>query len=115
MDIHSKNQDILKELFSQMKEEELPTSFRFDVMQQIAREASLAKKRNERWGILAAVLASLVMIGLAIGVCYYIRLPEIKIPPISIPVLSFYLYIGALTLLLLLADYKLRRLLRKDE
>ena len=37
MDSNKKNPDILENLFRQMPEEELPASFRLNVMQQIAK------------------------------------------------------------------------------
>ena len=53
--------DILKNLFSRMPEEELPGSFRANVMQQILAEAERIHKRNERWGWIAVISASLLM------------------------------------------------------
>ena len=47
MDSNKKNPDILESLFRQMPEEELPASFRLNVMQQIAKETVKVKKRNE--------------------------------------------------------------------
>ena len=40
--------DILKDLFSRMQEEELPVSFRANMMQQIMAEAERIRKRDER-------------------------------------------------------------------
>lgn len=41
--------DILKDLFSRMPEEELPASFRANAIRQIMAEAERIRKRNERW------------------------------------------------------------------
>ena len=41
--------DILKDLFSRMPEEELPASFRANAMRQIMAEAERIRKRNERF------------------------------------------------------------------
>lgn len=114
----NKNQihtDPLKSLFGQLPEDELPAAFQFNVMQQIMAEAVKAKKRSERMGILAAILASLVMVALGVLVFVFIGLPKISIPRLDLSVCSFYMYVGILTLFLLFVDYKLRRVFHKDE
>ena len=93
--------DLLGDLFKRIPEEELPASFRSNVMRQIMLESAKAKKRDERFSLLAAIVASLIMIS------------KIAVPTISTSALAFYLYIGAITLILLLADYKLRNLFHK--
>ena len=103
--------DLLGDLFKRIPEEELPASFRSNVMRQIMLES--AKKRDERFSLLAAIVASLIMISLAIVSFVYMEIPKIAIPTISTSALAFYLYIGAITLILLLADYKLRNLFHK--
>ena len=102
--------DLLGDLFKRIPEEELPASFRSNVMRQIMLESAKAKKRDERFSLLAAIVASLIMISLAIVSFVYMK---IAIPTISTSALAFYLYIGAITLILLLADYKLRNLFHK--
>jgi len=101
--------DLLGDLFKRIPEEELPASFRSNVMRQIMLESAKAKKRDERFSLLAAIVASLIMISLAIVSFVYMEIPKIAIPTISTSALAFYLYIGAITLILLLADYKLRK------
>lgn len=101
-------------LFRQLPEKELPADFRFNVMQQVMKEAAKQQKRNERIGILLIILASLLMVALAVATLLYIDLPRIRIPPVDPAGLHFYLYIGGLTLLLLWGDHKLRQLFRKD-
>ena len=59
--------DILKDLFSRMPEEELPASFRANAIRQIMAEAERIRKRNERWGWIAVIAASLLMVGIAIA------------------------------------------------
>ena len=98
--------DLLGDLFKRIPEEELPASFRSNVMRQIMLESAKAKKRDERFSLLAAIVASLIMISLAIVSFVYMEIPKIAIPTISTSALAFYLYIGAITLILLLADYK---------
>ncbi|WP_075559013.1 hypothetical protein [Parabacteroides timonensis] len=121
MDTHKDNPDILEKLFSQLPEEELPASFRLNVMQQITSEAAKVQKRNERFGLAAVVIASLGMLGMAIAlILYYIGLPEtaeiqIRWPQIDTGIFSFYFYIGILALLLLFLDYRLRKLFHKGK
>ena len=116
MDNKKKDSDILENLFRQMQEEELPVSFRVNVMQQIAHETDRSRKRNEWLGLTAIITASLGILAMAIAfIFYYIRLPEITWPEIDLSVFSFYFYIGILTLILLFLDYKLRKAFHKDE
>lgn len=122
MDEQTKNpEDILANLLRQLPEEELPASFRLNVMQQISRETVKVRRRNEWWGWAAVIAASLGMLGIAAGsLFYYMGMPEISCPKITwtaihLPIYSFYLYIGLLTLVLLFLDYKFRKVLRKDE
>lgn len=46
--------DLLGDLFKRIPEEELPASFRSNVMRQIMLESAKAKKRDERFSLLAA-------------------------------------------------------------
>ena len=96
--------DLLGDLFKRIPEEELPASFRSNVMRQIMLESAKAKKRDERFSLLAAIVASLIMISLAIVSFVYMEIPKIAVPTISTSALAFYLYIGAITLILLLAE-----------
>ena len=112
MDSNKKNPDILESLFRQMPEEELPASFRLNVMQQIAKETVKVKKRNEWFGLAAVIVASLGILGMDFP---QIPVPKITWPKIDLPIFSFYFYIGILTLFLLFLDYKLRKVFRKDE
>lgn len=107
--------DLLKELFSRMPEEELPVSFRDNMMQQIMAEAERVRKRNERWGWIAVIAASLLMIGIAIASFLYMGIPRISIQLPDMSTLPFYSYIGMLTLILLGADYKFRQLFKKRQ
>lgn len=117
MDNRQQHPDNLETLFRQLPEKELPAAFHFHVMQQIRQEAARQHKRNERIGLLLVALASAFMAGLAVLALFYLDLPRLHIPPVSFnpATLSFYLYISALTLLLLAADYALRRKFHKDE
>lgn len=107
--------DILKDLFSRMPEEELPASFRANVMRQIMAEAERIHKRNERWGWVAVVAASLLMIGIAIASFLYMGIPKISVSIPDMSALPFYVYIGMLTLILLGADYKFRQIFKRRQ
>ncbi len=107
--------DILKDLFSRMPEEELPGSFRANVMQQILAEAERIHKRNERWGWIAVISASLLMVGLAVGAFFYMDMPKISVSLPHLSSLPFYVYIGILTFILLGADYKFRQIFKKKQ
>ena len=107
--------DILKDLFSRMPEEELPASFRANAMRQIMAEAERIRKRNERWGWIAVIAASLLMIGIAIASFLYMNIPPISVQIPNMSTLPFYAYIGMLALILLGADYKFRQLFKRRQ
>ena len=107
--------DILKDLFSQMPEEELPASFRANAMRQIMAEAERIRKRNERWGWIAVIAASLLMVGIAIASFLYMNIPPISVQIPNMSTLPFYAYIGMLALILLGADYKLRQIFERRQ
>lgn len=115
MDSNKKKPDILENIFRQMPEEELPVSFRLNLMQQITKEAAKVRKRNEWFGLAAVIAASLLMLAIAAVSFFYMELPKISWPKINLSAFSFYFYIGILSLLLLFVDYKLRKAFRKDE
>ena len=105
--------DILKDLFSQMPEEELPASFRANAMRQIMAEAE--RIRKERWGWIAVIAASLLMVGIAIASFLYMNIPPISVQIPNMSTLPFYAYIGMLALILLGADYKLRQIFERRQ
>ncbi len=107
--------DILKDLFSRMQEEELPVSFRANMMQQIMAEAERIRKRDERKGWIAVIATSLLMIGTAITSFLYMGIPEISVPMPNMSTLPFYAYIGMLALILLGADYKFRQIFKRRQ
>jgi hypothetical protein len=109
MNKEAEKKDSLKELFNRTPVEELPVDFREKVMQRIYTEAAKTKKRNERFGLLLVITASLFIIVLAVGSLIYLDLPKTEWLLRDLPSMPFYLYIGALALLLLLGDYKLRK------
>ena len=107
--------DILKDLFSRMPEEELPASFRANAMRQIMAEAERIRKRNERWGWIAVIAASLLMVGIAIASFPYMNISPISVQIPNMSTLPFYAYIGILALILLGADYKFRQLFKRRQ
>ena len=109
--MNKERENILKDLFDRMPREEAPVNFRQKVMQQICAEAVRIKKRNERFGLLSIIAASLLIIVMATASIIYLGLPKIEWT--SLPSIPFYLYIGALALLLLFGDYKLRKSYKK--
>ena len=107
--------DILKDLFSRMPEEELPASFRANAMRQIMAEAERIRKRNERWGWIAVIAASLLMVCIAIASFLYMNISPISVQIPNMSTLPFYAYIGMLALILLGADYKFRQLFKRRQ
>lgn len=105
--------DILKDLFSRMPEEELPASFRTNVMKQIMAEAERKRKLGERWGWIAVIAASLLMI--AIASFLYMGIPKISVQIPDMSAFPFYAYIGMLALILLGADYKFRQIYKRRQ
>ena len=107
--------DILKDLFSRMPEEELPASFRANAIRQIMAEAERIRKRNERWGWIAVIAASLLMVVIAIASFLYMNISPISVQIPNMSTLPFYAYIGMLALILLGADYKFRQLFKRRQ
>lgn len=107
--------DLLKDLFSHMAEEELPVSFRTNVMQQIRKEAVRMQNRRKRLEWVALIGAVSILVAFAGLVLVYAEVPKIEISMPRFSDMSFYIYIGALTLVLLGADYKLRQLFKKKQ
>ena len=107
--------DILKDLFSRMPEEELPASFRANAIRQIMAEAERIRKRNERWGWIAVIAAALLMVGIAIASFLYMSISPISVQIPNMSTLPFYAYIGMLALILLGADYKFRQLFKRRQ
>ena len=107
--------DILKDLFSRMPEEELPASFRANAIRQIMAEAERIRKRNERWGWIAVIADSLHMIGIAIASLLYMGITKISVQIPDMSAFPFYAYIGMLALILLGADYKFRQIYKRRQ
>ncbi|MDR2496139.1 MAG: hypothetical protein LBD21_03340 [Tannerellaceae bacterium] len=106
----------LKRLLKRLPEPELPASFRENIMHRILAEAERSKKRSERIGWLLVSLASLSFVGL--GAAALIRInrispAEFDMLALSLPSMPFYLYIGALALVLLGMDHIFVKAYRK--
>ncbi|GHT30972.1 hypothetical protein AGMMS49574_11900 [Bacteroidia bacterium] len=111
--MNTNENDWLKGLFSRLPGEEPSASFREDMMKRIMAEAIRIKKRNERLGWLSVILASLVIVGLAIASLIYTGIPKITIRIPDLTTLSFYLFIGSLALILLTLDHYFRQAYKK--
>jgi hypothetical protein len=105
----TEGQDILKTMFGQLPEEALSPAFLPAMMQRIQAESVRMRKRNERLRIVGLAAASAAIAGLAVAILVYIDMPQIRIDFSSISFPPVYLYIGALTLILLLADSLFRQ------
>jgi hypothetical protein len=103
------DKDWLKTLFGRLPEEELPASFREDLMARILKETAKRKKRAEIAGLVMIILASAGIMGVAVGALLYAGLPRIAWRMPELVTWPFYSYIGALVLLLLGIDYCIRQ------
>jgi hypothetical protein len=105
--------DRLKGLFERLPEEELPASFRDDMMKRILAESARAGKRSEWAGLIPVILASLAILGLAVGALIYAGVPHFAWRMPVLAGLPFYSHIGGLILVLLGLDGWFRRVYRK--
>jgi hypothetical protein len=106
----------LKSLFKRLPEPELPPSFRDNIMRQIIAETERKKKRSERIGWILVAVASLSFVALAAAALLRIDRvspTEFEMPALNLPSMPFYLYIGALALLLLGMDHFFVKAYRK--
>ena len=108
--IQQQGKDALEQLFMQLPEERLPIDFRAKLMREVICQATAQRKRNERLGWLALILASIALIALAVGSLLYLDFSWPHFELFKGDSYPFYGSIGVLALLLLLADYKLRQL-----
>ena len=105
------NDDILKTLIQQLPEEPLPENFNDRLMKKLSDEKIQRTKRNERITIVAITIVSMVMIAMAAFIFKYLDI-ELEYP--NFEMVPFYAFIGTLALLLLIMDYKLRRIFMKE-
>lgn len=109
MNKETRNDDVLRSMFRQLPEAELPPSFRDDMMKRVVEEAARVKKRNERLSLLAVILASAGMLALAVLAFIHLDIPRIDVRVPDLSAVPFYIYIGILSFLLLLGDYLMRK------
>ncbi|MDD4516384.1 hypothetical protein [Massilibacteroides sp.] len=104
-----RNNDVLRELFSRLPEKQLPDNFRVSMMQKIKQEAVCQEKQEERKGLLITISIAAIILILGILALSFLKISprEFRIPDFS--TVPFYLYIGGLVSLLLIADYKFRK------
>ena len=102
-----KHDDILRTLIEQLPDEQLPDNFNDRLMKKLSDEKIRRNKRNERITIAIISTVSAAMIAMVVFVFIYL---EIKI---NLEIVPFYAFIGTLGLVLLIADYKLRKVFKK--
>ncbi len=108
--IPQQGKDSWEQLFAQLPQERLPIDFRAKLMREVIHQEAARRKRNERLGWLALILASCALIALAAATLVYLNFAWPQFELFRGESFPFYGSIGVLALLLLLADYKLRRL-----
>jgi hypothetical protein len=115
--------DILKRLFSELSDEQLPINLNFRIMEKIESEAVLKEKRRRIYNIIGYVFCGLIMTGLCAFAWIYMgfsfEMPTIKhfehslsmpdFEDLKSPSFIFYFFIGALVFFLLVADSMFRR------
>ena len=123
-----KNEDRWKDLFRKLPAEQLPEGFRGHLMERVRKEALRMQRRKERVGLFAVILGALcmLMVGLA-GIYVFIEYTNTEAVPIDFGMTgyvvsflnstygSFFVYIGGLALLLLMADAWFRKLYFKHK
>lgn len=126
MQMYTKENDVLKGLFEKVPTEQLPEGFREQLMQHVRKEAVRIQRRKEQVGLLAVIMGAICM--LLIGIAgIYVYLSNVgqasglfdSQPLGYVTILQessygiFFVWIGALSLFLLMADFWLRRLFFK--
>ena len=117
-----KEEDVLKRLFSQMPLEKPSPNFQKKLMIRIEAEAIRKEKRQERIGSIIASVTSALLIGLTcLAFSYFENFPTFADLSVELPTMEretgvFYVMIGVISLVLLIADDLIRcRLQRKKE
>lgn len=101
--------DLLQTLFRRLPEEKLPSAFQQEMMVRIWKEAKRTRRRNKIILISAYAFALTLFAGLTIATYIYLEIPKIKVELPRISVDSFYIFLGVISIVLLLADYLFRR------
>jgi TRAP-type C4-dicarboxylate transport system permease small subunit len=111
--------NILKRLFSELSDEQLPIDLNFGIMEKIESEVVLREKRRKIYNVIGYVFSGLIMIALCVFTWIYMGLsfkaPDIKLlsmpdfEALKSPSFRFSFFIGALAFFLLVADSMFRR------
>lgn len=101
--------DLLQTLFRRLPEEKLPSAFQQEMMVRIWKEAKRTRRRNKIILISAYAFALTLFAGLTIATYIYLEIPKIKVELPRVSVDSFYIFLGVISIVLLLADYLFRR------
>lgn len=109
MNRKDKEKDILREMFSQLPDKKLPDSFRETMMKQVMKEAVRMKTREERLGLLITILIAFVFLILGGVTLLILEVPRLELKMPDLTNLPFFVYIGTLVFLLLVADNVLRK------
>lgn len=109
MNTNQKEDDFLRILFHRLPEEKLPSTFHQEMMMRIRKEAKRTRRKNKILLISAYTFALALFAGLTIATYIYLEIPKIEIEIPRISVSSFYIFLGVISIVLLLADYLFRR------
>jgi hypothetical protein len=123
----TEDKDVMRNLFAQLHDEQLPRDFNLKVMEKIRLEAARKERMAGLQAVIGYVLCGAIMIAACIFACRYTgfspELPDMQsllrpfeqpdFEALKSPSFLFSLYIGGLALLLLVADSLLRRHYRK--
>ena len=107
MNTNQTESDLLRSLFRRLPEEKLPSAFQQEMMMRIRKEAIRTRRRNRILLVAAYTFALAMFAGLTIVTFVFLDIPKIEIPRISIS--SVYIFLGIISIVLLLADYIFRR------
>lgn len=122
MQSRNKTEDVLKDLFGQLPTEQLPEGFREHLMQRVLREAVRMQRKKERIGLLTVIAGAVCMllVGFTCTYLYQANMEQVSglfdaglfgyaTSLMKSSYGSFFIYVGILALLLLMADTWLRK------
>ncbi|MDR2921665.1 MAG: hypothetical protein LBV72_20150 [Tannerella sp.] len=109
MNTNQTESDLLRALFRRLPEEKLSSAFQQEMMMRIQKEAIRTRRRNRILLIAAYTFALALFAGLTITTYIYLEIPKIEIEIPRISVSGFYIFLGVISIVLLLADYIFRR------
>ena len=109
MNTNQTESDLLRALFRRLPEEKLSSAFQQEMMIRIQKEAIRARRKNRILLIVAYTFALALFAGLIVATYIYLEIPKIEIEIPRISVSSFYIFLGIISIILLLIDYVFRR------